>query len=879
MKRRDFTAVLAVLALCNGQADAQTNNGAVVVAENGIQSNAQVISDGAGGAFVVWIDGRGAALDIYAQYMGASGAPRWQRGGIPVCTAPGYQHMPRLVSDGAGGIIIAWTDSRSGVDKIFAQRINAQGNALWTHDGVPLCTATGSQSALSMCSDGAQGAIVSWVDMRNGSADIFAQRVSGAGVPAWAVSGVEVCLSANWQALPLVVSDGAYGAFIAWLDARSGIADIYAQRIGSNGQALWTTNGLPVSTATGTQEALKGISDDAGGAVLVWEDYRNGTSHIYSQRLNGNGVPLWTLNGVALCTTAQAATAPEICTDGQNGAIVAWSDRRQDYGDIYAQRVSAAGLPQWTTNGVPVGAAGGEQISHGVVENGTGGAWLAWRDGSRGDFDIYAQQLNADGAPMLARDGVPVCRRQGLQDDPGLARSGNHVVAVWEDHRYGSAPDLFAQGLSAMGAPAFSDAEVPTLLSVRDVPNDQGGRVKLSWSGSILDPAPFAEIATYWIWRSAPPQRIAQAGGSTRAGLRTTQAGFQPAPGTLLVTHASGNDYYWEYIASQPAGRLLNYSYVASTTGDSIPGSNPRTAFMIQARTAEGQEWWFSNPDSGYSVDNLAPALPQGFSGSPSGPLGIRLSWLPSREADFLEYRLYRGASADFVPEDANLIAARPDTGFFDAAGSALHYYKLAAVDVHGNASRFAVLTPQGPVSVLASLVEALAHPDRVRLVWVASGNPGVLAKVYRVASGQGWRTLGSIEADALGRIVFEDRDVRIGSRYGYRIGIVDAGEEVLVGETWVSIPGYSLALFGARPNPAPGDQIVIGFGLPMQASGKLELLDIAGRMLDSADLAQYGPGSHTLRLAQGMRIMPGVYLVRLRHGAEQRSVRITVFD
>jgi hypothetical protein len=64
-----------------------------------------------------------------------------------------------------------------------------------------------------------------------------------------------------------------------------------------------------------------------------------------------------------------------------------------------------------------------------------------------------------------------------------------------------------------------------------------------------------------------------------------------------------------------------------------------------------------------------------------------------STAADFETFRLYRGESADFVPGPGTLVSALPDTGYVDA-GPAGSYYKLTAVDTHGNESPFALAGP-----------------------------------------------------------------------------------------------------------------------------------------------------------------------------------------
>src|ERR1043166_4265878 len=126
------------------------------------------------------------------------------------------------------------------------------------------------------------------------------------------------------------------------------------------------------------------VSDGAGGAIVTWYDGRSGNNYIiiYAQRLNAAGVPQWTADGVALCSVAGALFSdgdpgPAMVSDGAGGAIVTWSDGRSGNGDIYAQRVSAAGVPQWTADGVA------------MVSDGAGGAIVTWSDGRSGNGDIY----------------------------------------------------------------------------------------------------------------------------------------------------------------------------------------------------------------------------------------------------------------------------------------------------------------------------------------------------------------------------------------------------------------------------------------------------------------------------------------------------------
>jgi hypothetical protein len=107
--------------------------------------------------------------------------------------------------------------------------------------------------------------------------------------------------------------------------------------------------------------------------------------------------------------------------------------------------------------------------------------------------------------------------------------------------------------------------------------------------------------------------------------------------------------------------------------------------------------FWISEPDSGYSVDNLAPVVPLGFAGEQSyTPEGLQLTWDPNDEPDLSGYRIYRGLTEGFEPGPGNLLTSVVDTMTFDGGWrwDEVWFYKLAAVDIHGNESGYSLLVP-----------------------------------------------------------------------------------------------------------------------------------------------------------------------------------------
>jgi hypothetical protein len=250
------------------------------------------------------------------------------------------------VEDGTGGAIVAWQDFRRNYADIYAQRIDGSGNRLWDIMGIPVCAALGHENLPALIGNKAEGAIVVWVDTRNGNNDIFAQQVDGSGDVQWLENGIPICAVAGNQNNPVIVSDGAGGALIAWWDMRSGESDIYAQRVDLEGNVQWGNDGLAICIEMGIQNHVGITGDGTGGVVLVWNDNRTATFDLFAQRIDRKGIALWEKNGLAVSTSLNTQCFPVLIGDGTGGAIVIWQDDRQKektYWDIYAQRINGQG--------------------------------------------------------------------------------------------------------------------------------------------------------------------------------------------------------------------------------------------------------------------------------------------------------------------------------------------------------------------------------------------------------------------------------------------------------------------------------------------------------------------------------------------------------
>ena len=203
---------------------------------------------------------------------------------------------------------------------------------------------------------------------------------------------------------------------------------------------------------------------------------------------------------------------------------------------------------------------------------------------------------------------------------------------------------------------------------------------------------------------------------------------------------------------------------------------------------------------------------------------------------------------------------------------------RLAGITIGNHAVDLAEAYFAGaPTATLASLVSCDAQPDRIQVTWYAASHPGLSATVYRRTAGSDWTALEETVADGSGFIRYEDDAVTSGTRYGYRLGFNDGGKLSFAGEVWTTAQGPDFALEGAHPNPSTGENLLVQFALPRSAPARLDLVDIAGRLVATREVGTLGAGRHALNLAGGSRIAPGVYVVRLSQGAGVRTARAVV--
>lgn len=247
------------------------------------------------------------------------------------------------------------------------------------------------------------------------------------------------------------------------------------------------------------------------------------------------------------------------------------------------------------------------------------------------------------------------------------------------------------------------------ILSVEDVPDDQGGQVRLNLRRSALDFAnePSTPVVGYQVYqRVAPAMATAVLNSTEPAMARGLASPMESSFGPAVVrtmgarTFVIGDDVgagagtfpagVWEAVNWVAATQTDDYLVRCTTVSDSTDQGSAWSEYLVTTHTTVPSVWFASPSVSGYSVDNIAPGVPQNLLASYAADQ-VSLDWDDAPEDDFRNYRVYRGSSPDFEPTPASLVEETAVSMFDDSGPTPWgRHFKITTVDQAGNESEAA---------------------------------------------------------------------------------------------------------------------------------------------------------------------------------------------
>ncbi len=344
-----------------------------------------------------------------------------------------------VISDGAGGIIVAWEDFRHATfdwegfpegSEVYLQRVDKDGNILYgTHGkqisgpamdgwhsigdmkpdyngGFYIGFSRDSTAEISVLKHFDMDGNLLWDYFFSGSfIDICATNLAGEVFinykPDDEFSRQKLDLSGNklWPDTlkGRIPEHKEYRAGGAFSDKNGGVIGVGAgalkiRRVDSTGQYAWDE----VDLNQGQFSFIGYAPDGKGGIYVNWA--KDGVN---INRISVNGTLTFIEDNLKVCAGSDCQGTRGIINDNNGGAITIWGDTRKDsVTSFYAQHIDSTGKMLWDSLGLEFHSTEFDPFFSGgplpLHADGNGGAILLWNECCSGNR-IYIKQISFDG--------------------------------------------------------------------------------------------------------------------------------------------------------------------------------------------------------------------------------------------------------------------------------------------------------------------------------------------------------------------------------------------------------------------------------------------------------------------------------------------------
>ena len=391
---------------------------------------------------------------------------------------PGEQAVPHLVLAENGASYAGWYDNSSGNYNLAVQRLDAQGNEIWVHNG--LLASDQPQDSWVMDWDLAAAgddAITAVRDIRTGNPTVSVNRITAAGNFPWGAHGIQVASNSAFIGPPNLAVAGDGDVIVVWEEHPGfGAETIRIQRIAPDGTLRYAGGGLVVhGSSTESPGRPQVIAAGASDVIVSWvpDDAFMGDRQVAVRKFNAAGDGVW----IVPITVFDGGSLPmghnyTLMGDGAGGSLVAWESGIGVFIYSYIQHLDADGQWLFPYGGVRVSTDNNHneyspQVAHDQV---SGDLLIFWTqaDGNQNLFGVKGQKFSATGDRLWGDAGrtfVPISSTH--IDFMAAAAHPGGVTVAWNANVSG----------------AWGDDEIVAMLT------DYEGNV-------VWDPSPIAVAST-----------------------------------------------------------------------------------------------------------------------------------------------------------------------------------------------------------------------------------------------------------------------------------------------------------------------------------------------------------------------------------------------
>lgn len=337
---------------------------------------------------------------------------------LVIADAAGGETQPEIVAAPDGGYYVAWFDNIASGFDVHLQRLDAQGNELWPHGGVPIADRGYSSTYdYGIATDADGNAYVAFACCANSADDehIAVSKVAPDGSLLWGAGGATVSGPGS--------SEAVYNAYVAVLDdgnvavAWSAGGGVRVQKLDGDGQALWADGGIELSQPSGAK-LVGGVQPGGSGTAIVsWANITGSAHTLRAQKLaSADGATLWGSDAAGVQVFAsgwlQFGYYPPFVADGAGGAVFHDYDQAGVSFVARVQHLDATGTTLFGADGVlaTIDTTMDHTDTAVAWDAASGDIYAVWRDnyndGAGHDFDgVSAQRIDASGTRLWGDNG------------------------------------------------------------------------------------------------------------------------------------------------------------------------------------------------------------------------------------------------------------------------------------------------------------------------------------------------------------------------------------------------------------------------------------------------------------------------------------------